>query len=212
MTDDEIEGTLAFLAMAEKLKDTLRTGHTTAGRSESTAEHSWRLCLMALVLGERLGVDTGRLLGICLVHDLAEALTGDIPATAARADNGKAAAERAALATLTAPLPDATRGAISALWEDYETGATREGRIAKGLDKLETILQHAQGLNPPGFDLAYNLDYGRAATDADPLLAALRARLDARTRARLAEDAKPSGRGSSPSPLPPGEGGRAAAG
>jgi putative hydrolase of HD superfamily len=192
MTEDEIEGTLAFLEMAERLKDTLRTGHTAAGRRESTAEHTWRLCLMALVLGERLGVDTGRLIAICLVHDLAEALTGDIPAPAAPAGNGKAQAERAALATLSAPLPAPTRAAITALWEEYEAGTTREGRIAKGLDKLETILQHAQGANPPGFDLAYNLDYGRAATDADPLLAALRARLDARTRARLAEDAKPS--------------------
>ena len=189
MTEDEIEGTLAFLAMAERLKDTLRTGHTATGRRESTAEHSWRLCLMALVLGDRLGVDTGRLLGICLVHDLAEALTGDIPAPMAAAGDGKSAAERAALGTLAAPLPATMRAAILALWEEYETGSTREGRIAKGLDKLETILQHSQGANPPGFDLAYNLGYGRAATEADPLLAAFRARLDDRTRARLAEDA-----------------------
>jgi putative hydrolase of HD superfamily len=193
MTDDEIEGTLAFLAMAERLKDTLRTGHTTAGRRESTAEHSWRLCLMALVLGDRLGVDTGRLLGICLVHDLAEALTGDIPAPIAEPGAAKAEAERAALATLAAPLPLATRAAIAALWEEYETGSTREGRIAKGLDKLETILQHSQGANPPGFDLAYNLGYARPATAADPLLAAFRARLDDRTRARLAEDAAAEG-------------------
>jgi putative hydrolase of HD superfamily len=193
MTDDEIEGTLAFLAMAERLKDTLRTGHTTAGRRESTAEHSWRLCLMALVLGDRLGVDTGRLLGICLVHDLAEALTGDIPAPIAQPGDAKAEAERAALATLAAPLPLATRAAIAALWEEYETGSTREGRIAKGLDKLETILQHSQGANPPGFDLAYNLGYARPATAADPLLAAFHARLDDRTRARLAEDAAAGG-------------------
>ena len=189
MTEDEIEGTLAFLAMAERLKDTLRTGHTTAGRRESTAEHSWRLCLMALLLGDRLGVDTGRLVGICLVHDLAEALTGDIPAPMATAGDGKSVAERAALGTLAAPLPAQMRAAILALWEEYETGATREGRIAKGLDKLETILQHSQGANPPGFDLAYNLAYGRAATEADPLLAAFRAQLDDRTRARLAADA-----------------------
>lgn len=193
MTEDEIDGTLAFLEMAERLKDTLRTGHTAAGRSESTAEHSWRLCLMALVLGDQIvGVDTGRLLRICVVHDLAEALTGDIPAPAARGN--KAAAEHAALATLTEPLPATAREAIVALWEEYEAGSTREGRIAKGLDKLETILQHTQGANPPGLDLAYNLAYGRAATDADPLLAAIRTKLDARTRARLAELNPPGSR------------------
>jgi putative hydrolase of HD superfamily len=195
MTDDEIEGTLAFLSMAERLKDTLRTGHTAGGRAESTAEHTWRLCLMALVLGEQLeGLDSGRLLRICLVHDLAEALTGDIPATAGQQKGSKSAAEREALATLTAPLPAAARDAISALWEEYEAGTTREGRIAKGLDKLETILQHAQGRNPPGFNLAYNLDYGRSATDADPLLAAIRERLDVATRAKLAQDAKAGGK------------------
>ena len=194
MTDDDLTGTLDFLARAEALKDTLRTAHTSAGRPESTAEHSWRLGLMALVLGESLaGIDTARLLRICLVHDLAEALTGDLPASAAgdaqRA--GKPARERAALAELTAPLPEAPRAAIRALWEEYEAGATREAKLAKGLDKLETLLQHAQGQAAPGFDFAFNLAYGRAATDADPLLAALRRRIDDTTRARMAASAEP---------------------
>ncbi len=188
MTDDEITGVLAFLQEAERLKDTLRTGHTRGGRQESTAEHTWRLALMALVLGEAMeGVDTARLLRICLVHDLAEAITGDLPATAQGKPNGKSAAERAALESMTAPLPASSRAMILDLWEEYEANATREARLAKGLDKLETILQHAQGANPPGFDLAFNLDYGRTATEADPLLMRIRARLDAMTRARLAE-------------------------
>lgn len=189
MTDDEIAGVLAFLAEAERLKDTLRTGLTTGGRQESTAEHTWRLCLMAMVLGEALdGVDAAKLLRICLVHDLAEALTGDLPAPQAREDGGKAAAERAALATLTATLPERPRAAILALWEEYEAGTTREGRLAKGLDKLETILQHTQGGLVAGGDLAFNLGYGRAATSADPLLARIRVVLDAATKAKLARD------------------------
>jgi putative hydrolase of HD superfamily len=188
MDDDEIGGALAFLALAERLKDTQRTARTSTGRVESTAEHSWRLCLMALVLGEELGVDAGRLLRICLVHDLAEALTGDLPAPAPRRAGVKEAREREALATLTMTLPTAPRTAIFALWEEYEMGSTPEGRAARGLDKLETILQHAQGMNPPELDLAYNLDYGRKDTDAHPVLAAIRARLDAATRARLSDD------------------------
>jgi putative hydrolase of HD superfamily len=189
MEDDEIGGTIAFLALAERLKDTLRNGRTATGRTESTAEHSWALCLAALVLGDRLGVDTGRLLQVCLVHDLAEALTGDLPAPTPRKPGVKEAREREALATLTMTLPTGPRQAILALWEEYETGSTPEGRIARGLDKLETILQHAQGLNPRGFDLAYNLAYGRKDTDAHPVLAALRARLDEATQGRLDPDA-----------------------
>ncbi len=188
MDDTEVDGTLAFLALAERLKDTLRTGRTATGRQESTAEHSWRLGLMALVLGDSLGVDAGRLLRICLVHDLAEALTGDLPAPAPRRAGVKEAREREALATLTMTLPSGPRAMLFALWEEYETGSTPEGRIARGLDKLETILQHAQGEIPPGLDLAYNLDYGRRDTNAHPVLAALRARLDAATRARIEGD------------------------
>jgi putative hydrolase of HD superfamily len=121
------------------------------------------------------------------VHDLAEAITGDIPATRQGKNGGKSAAERAAMATIAAPLPEAMRAEVLALWEEYEAGSTREGRLAKGLDKLETILQHAQGKNAPGFDLAFNLDYGRAATSADPLLARIRALADEATRQRLGE-------------------------
>jgi putative hydrolase of HD superfamily len=188
MDDDETGGLLAFLALAERLKDTPRNSRTAAGRTESTAEHTWRLCLMALLLAEQLGADPLRLIGICLVHDLAEALTGDLPAPAARRAGVKEARERDALATLTDTLPTAARQRILALWTEYEEQSSKEGRLAKGLDKLETILQHAQGRNPEGFDYAYNLTYGRKDTDAHPVLAALRARLDAATRARMGED------------------------
>jgi putative hydrolase of HD superfamily len=187
MTDDEIAGFLDFLGMAERLKGTLRTGHGSDGRPESTAEHSWRLCLMAMLLAGPLGADPTRLMKLCLVHDLAEAITGDLPATRGGVKGGKVAAERAAMAVIAAPLPEPMRAELLALWEEYEAGETREGRLAKGLDKLETILQHAEGRNPPGFDLAFNLEYGREATSADPLLARIRAWADEATQRRLRE-------------------------
>ena len=74
---------------------------------------------------------------------------------------------------------------LLARWDEYNAVATPEARLAKGLDRLETVLQHVQGANPAGFDYAFNLGYGRAHTDAHPLIAALREPVDAET-ARLA--------------------------
>ncbi len=182
----DLDGVLAFLREAERLKTVRRSGWTSAGERESVAEHTWRLCLMAMVLyGRDAAVDLGRLLRICLVHDLGEAIGGDIPAPEQR--GSKSAEERTDLLEVLAPLPAVIRGDILALWDDYESGGSVEARLAKGLDKLETILQHTQGLNPAEFDYRFNLGYGRDHTGHDPLLAAIRDRLDADT-ARRAEE------------------------
>ncbi|MBR0649011.1 HD domain-containing protein [Roseomonas terrae] len=186
MTAEDIARTLAFLREAERLKDVLRSGRTSGGRPESTAEHTWRLCLMVLVFARELpGIDLARLFRICVVHDLGEALSGDVPAVDQAPDDGRAARERADLEALVAPLPDDIRTGILSLAAEYEAGATPEAVLAKGFDKLETILQHSQGANAPGFDYAFNLDYGRSRTDAHPLLAAIREQIDAATRTRM---------------------------
>ena len=191
MPPDELDGVLAFLRAAERLKTVKRSGWTSTGEAESVAEHTWRLCLMAMVVyGQTPGVDLARLLRMCIIHDLGEAIGGDVPAPAQVAGAPKSGQEREDLLTLVAPLPDSLRADIVALWDEYESASTVEARLAKGLDKLETILQHTQGRNPVDFDYAFNLDYGQRYTAADPVLAALRARLDEVT-ARRAREADP---------------------
>jgi putative hydrolase of HD superfamily len=186
----DLDGILGFLRSAERLKTVRRSGWTSDGEQESVAEHTWRLCLMAMVLyGRDPAIDLGRLLRICLIHDLGEAIRGDIPAP--EQQGSKSAEERADLLELLAPLPAGLRADILALWDDYEQAASREARIAKGLDKLETILQHTQGRNPDGFDYRFNLDYGRGHTATEPLLVAIRARLDAETSRRAEEADRP---------------------
>ncbi len=194
--DVELDGVLAFLRTAERLKSTPRSGWTTAGERESVAAHTWRLSLMAAVLSDRFpGIDLARLLKICLIHDLGEALHGDVPAPEQRPDGDKAAREREDLRSVLAPLPERLQEELTALWDEYEAARTPEAQLAKGLDKLETILQHTQGLNPTDFDYRFNLSYGQAYTAAHPILAALRARLDEATeaRARGFETAPPTG-------------------
>jgi len=185
MRAEEIEGVLTFLRAAERLKTVMRSGWTSDGQQESVAEHTWRLCLMAMLLyGHTPGIDLARLLKMCLIHDLGEAIGGDVPAPAQKAGASKADRERSDLVQLIAPLPPALRQEIVDLWDEYEAAGSPEAKIAKGLDKLETILQHNQGKNPANFDYAFNLEYGLRYTAADPIMSALRQRLDEET-ARL---------------------------
>lgn len=151
---------------------------------------------MALVLAPEFpGVDFARLVKICIVHDLGEAVGGDVPAPeqarrqAAGVATGKGNDERRDLLTLLDPLPARLRAEIAALWDEYEEANTPEAKVAKALDKLETIMQHIQGKNPPAFDYRFNLGYGRDHTAGDPLIVAVRTILDAETE-RLAQEAE----------------------
>ena len=183
MFERDVDAYLAFFRAAGALKETLRSGHTPAGRPESTAEHSWRLCLMAVALEDALpDIDLGRLLRLLVVHDLGEAVRGDVPAPQQTGD--KTGEERADFGALLAPLPRPVAARLMALWDEYNARITPEARLAKALDRLETVLTHAEGANPPDFDYAFNLGYGRAHTDAHPLIAALRGPVDAETARR----------------------------
>ena len=69
-----------ILAVAEKLKCVTRHCDTSSGRRESVAEHSWRIALMAMLLAPEFPeADMGKVTRMCLIHDLGEAFTGDIP-------------------------------------------------------------------------------------------------------------------------------------
>ncbi|BEP36739.1 HD domain-containing protein [Variovorax sp. V59] len=187
MNIERLKGKLAFLREAEKLKDVLRSGHTSSGRAESTAEHSWRLCLMAMAFEEELaGLDLSKVLKLCVVHDLGEAIHGDIPAVSQHVHPDKSERERNDLLTLMAPLDDKLRTELLSLWDEYENATSPEAKAVKALDKLETILQHNQGANPADFDYAFNLGYGRKHTDTTPLFSALRKLVDDDTRRRMA--------------------------
>jgi putative hydrolase of HD superfamily len=109
---------------------------------ESIAEHSFGVAVLALLVGDAIPhIDRGRLLAIALLHDLAEALTGDLPATARRLFGAEAkyAAERGAMEELLADVPQAA--SYLDLWDDYVQGASAEARLVKALDRLEMLSQ-----------------------------------------------------------------------
>ncbi len=142
-----LEKIFSFLHQVENLKSTLRYNKTKSGRQESTAEHTWRLALMAFLIGEelKLDLDTERVIKIALVHDINEALTGDIDAIKiaegkfSKAD--KAKLELAAMRKIKALLPSEIGYEIYALWQEYEQAQTLEAKYIKALDKLETLTQ-----------------------------------------------------------------------
>ncbi len=183
MITDEILGILQFLREAERLKNVYRTSWTSGGQPESTASHTWRLCLSALVFAKQFSeVNIERLLKICIIHDLGEAIGGDIPAIHQDANAPKAGQERADLITLLQPLSSDLQHEIVELWDEYEAATTPEANVAKALDKLETLMQHNQGDNPPDFDYLFNISYARKFTDAVPLIAEIRKIVDEETR------------------------------
>jgi putative hydrolase of HD superfamily len=185
MTLTDLQNRLAFLREAEQLKDVLRNAYTAQGRQESTPEHTWRLCLMAMVFQDALPtLDFQKVLKMCVLHDLGEAINGDVPAPLQASMPDKSARERQDLQQLMRTLPTQLQAEFLALWDDYENAASPEAQAVKALDKLETILQHNQGANPADFDYAFNLEYGKKHTATAPLFAQIRELLDQETRAK----------------------------
>lgn len=187
MIDADLKAILKFLEVIEPLKRTYRSAYISDGRHESTAEHSWRLALLAMLVSRKLpDIDALKLLKMCLIHDLGEVINGDIPAPVQVNGSGKSQRERADLISVLKHLPSELAKEILALWDDYEAATSPEAQLAKGLDKLETILQHVQGDNPQDFDYAFNLEYGKAYTDQQSVTSQLRELVDEKTRAKFA--------------------------
>lgn len=132
---------LDILHVAEKLKDTPRHCTTTQGRTESVAEHSWRVSLMALLLRREFpDVDIDRVVDMCLIHDLGECFTGDIP-TFIKTDSDRSV-EDSLLDQWVSSLPEEVSTELKSLYAEMEAQETKESKIYKALDKLEALIQH----------------------------------------------------------------------
>ena len=153
-----------ILAVAERLKCNTRHSWTSTGRRESVAEHSWRLALMALLVADEFpDVDCGRVVRMCLVHDLGEAFTGDIPAFEKRRQDETH--EAALLARWVETLPEPLRAEWRSLYAEMEALATPEARLYKALDKLEAVIQHNEADIATWLPLEYDLNIAYGADE-----------------------------------------------
>ena len=182
-----------FLRVMERLKDAPRHCWTTGGRRESVAEHSWRVALMAMLMADEFPeADMDKVVRMCLVHDIGEAITGDIP-TFLKTDADRVVEGRevdALIGGLPAPWPET----LGALFAEMDAQQTLESRIYKALDRMEAIQSHNESdlatWLPLEFEL--NLTYGEGNAAFHPYLKALRAEMRRETEA-LIEDAKRRG-------------------
>ena len=132
---------LEILHVAERLKDTPRHCTTSKRRVESVAEHSWRISLMAFLLKDEFPqVDMDKVVKMCLIHDLGECFTGDIP-TFIKTDTDRTV-EDSLLSQWVNTLPPELSEDLRALYEEMEAQVTPEAKIFKALDKLEALIQH----------------------------------------------------------------------
>lgn len=132
---------LDILHVAERLKDAERHCTTSKRRTESVAEHSWRVSLMAMLLrSEFPDVDINKVTEMCLIHDLGECFTGDIP-TFVKTDDDRDV-EDSLLDGWVRTLPAEVSEHLASLYTEMNMQETKEAKLYKALDKLEALIQH----------------------------------------------------------------------
>ena len=150
MTDDRLARQIEFLLEIDKLKSVFRRSYLlNCERRENSAEHSWHVAMLAMILAEHVDepIDLARVLKILLVHDVVEVDAGDTMVYDEAAAVDKPAKERAAAERIFGMLPDDQRAELSGLWEEYEQGDSPEARFAMAVDRLMPLLHnyHTQG-------------------------------------------------------------------
>lgn len=155
---------LNILSRAAILKTTTRHCYTQENRMESVADHSWRIALMAMLLSgepEFQDTDMNKVIRMCLIHDLGESFTGDIPAfekTASDADK-----EDALFLDWVNSFPAVQKNEWLTLLNEMGQLQTKEAKTYKALDKLEAVISHNESDISTWLPLEYDLQltYGK---------------------------------------------------
>lgn len=185
------EELIAVLSQAAKLKTMPRHCWTEADRRESVADHSWRIALMAMLLSgeeEFRGLNMDRVIRMCLIHDLGETFTGDIPTFL---KNGvDAAKEDRIFENWVGTFTEPQRGEWLGLLAEMEALQTPEAKLYKALDKLEAVISHNESDISTWLPLEYGLQftYGRENVAFSPYLTSLKAAVDEWSRKKIREE------------------------
>ena len=173
---------LDVITTAEQLKNTTRHCYTSGGRHESVAEHSWMAALMAYFLRDEFPeADMDKVIRMCLIHDLGEAFTGDIPSFDKTAADE--ATEESRLNQWVRSLPAPYGQQMQSLYEEMAQRQTLEAKIYKAIDNLEAVIQHNLSDLSTWIPLEYELNqtYGNDKVAFSDYLTALRREVKADT-------------------------------
>ena len=170
-------GYLDFLGKLERMKSVPRHSITVEGVKESVAAHSWRLAVMAYLLKNEVDddVDIDKVIRMCLLHDIGEAVTNDIPSFN-KTDEDRETEDKA-VDQLLRLLPDRLYREFSELFGEMEERKTKEARMYKALDNMEAVIQHNESDISTWLPLEYELQqtYGMDTAKGQPLMEELRA-------------------------------------
>lgn len=147
---------LDILSVTERLKDAVRHCYTSGERRESVAEHSWMMTVMAFFMRDEFpDADMDKVIEMCIIHDLGEAFTGDIPTFEKTKEDEKR--EEDLLSEWIKTLPSGYAEKMQLLYEEMEEQKTQEAKIYKAIDKLEALIQHNMSDLSTWLPLEYDL-------------------------------------------------------
>lgn len=187
----EARAFLEVLSIAERLKDATRHSYTSGGRHESVAEHTFRAALMAYFMRDEFPeADMDKVIKMCLIHDLGESFTGDIPTF----DKTKAdeETEERLLYQWVDSLPEKYAKEMRALYEEMAARETLEAKIYKAIDGLEAVIQHNEASIDTWIPHEYELNqvYANDKVEFSPYLKELRAVIREETVKKIENERK----------------------
>ena len=141
--DERLKKQLEFILEIDKEKNIFRQTHLSGhGRNENDAEHAWHMAIMAYLLKEYSNekVDIGRVMIMCLIHDVVEIDAGDTYAFDDEGMKTKKAREDAAKERIYSLLPDDQKEELQKIFDEYEEGETAEAKFARAMDNLQPLL------------------------------------------------------------------------
>jgi putative hydrolases of HD superfamily len=142
---NRLDEQIRFLLETDRLKQVLRQTYLLhEDRHENSAEHSWQLAVMVMVLAEHAppDIDRFKVVRMLLLHDLVEIDAGDTYCYDHEAMQDKLEREGAAASRIFGLLPGDQGNEFSVLWHEFEERSTPEAKFAAALDRMMPILHN----------------------------------------------------------------------